>query len=359
MSLPKVLDRMLPTKAACRCQGRRRRIKRPKGPLFWCSLLLFALVLVPSGCKPNQTLNPESDNSSKTSTPVNMPQAGTASEADSQIWKKFDGDRALEVANALISLGPRAAGSDALNRARQLVLGDLSQQGWNVVQQRFTGQLPDGKPIEFCNLLARLPRGRPAPSPIVITAYLDTPRTAQFQDVGATGGAANTAILVELARILAMSPQLGSEVELIFLDGHSPFQQPGLNDGLFGSRFCMQTFQVNQNTADIHAVISLGNVGGRDFRLNFAPNSDAKLAESFRDGAKSLGIKLEAANRPFLADHVPFQQAGIPALALLDAESPYVDTADDTATQLASSSLGQTGSLLLYFLSSRTTSIDR
>lgn len=276
-----------------------------------------------------------------------------------QIWKDFDGARALEVANALINFGPRPAGSDALNRARQLVLGELSQQGWNSVQQRFIGQKPDGKPIEFCNLIARLPNWRPPQPRIAVTAYLDTPGTDEFRDVGATGGAANTAILVELGRVLATSPQLGSQVELIFLDGHSPFHQLGLNDGLFGSRFYMQTLQINQNTADIRAAISLGNVGGRDFRLNFAPNSDEKLVESFRDGAKVLGIKLEPANRPFLADHAPFQQAGIPALALLDAESPYIDTADDKPERLAASSLGQTGSLLLYFLCSRATAPNR
>jgi len=275
-----------------------------------------------------------------------------------EIWKRFDGARALATANALTSLGPRAAGTDALDRARQLVLGDLSQQGWNVVQQRFTAPSPDGKPVEFCNLIARLPRG-PALPGIVLSAYLDTPRTGEFRDVGATGGAANSAILVEVGRVLAMHPQLGSQVDLIFLDGHSPFHQLGLNDGLFGSRFYMQSLQANQNSTGIHAMISLGNVGGRDSVLNFAPNSDTTLAESFRDGANFLGIKLEPANRPFLTDHVPFQQAGIPALALLDADSPYVDTADDNPEQLDADSLRQTGSLLLYFLGSRTAALDQ
>jgi peptidase M28-like protein len=365
VSLPVCVDSIRPTQAPYRRHGQEWRIKWPKAPLSWLFLLVSLLILVPCGCKPNQSVNSESDPSSETSTPVNMAQVAAPSEGDLapksqlELWKKFDGARALEVANALISLGPRPAGSDPLNRARQLVLDDLSQQGWSAVQQRFTGQLPDGKPIEFCNLIARLPRWRPARSGVAVTAYLDTPRTDQFRDVGATDGAANSAILVELGRVLAMSSQLGSQVELIFLDGHSPFQQLGLNDGLFGSRFYMQTLQINQNSADIQAVISLGNVGGRDFRLNFAPNSDAKLVESFRDGAKFLGFKLEAANRSFLADHVAFQQAGIPALALLDADSPYINTADDNSERLAASSLGQTGSLLLYFLCSRTAATNR
>ena len=365
MSLPVCVDSIRPTQDPYRRHGQEWRIKWPKAPLSWRFLLVSLLILVPCACKPNQSVNSESDPSSETSTPVNMAQVVAPSEGDVapnsqlELWKKFDGARALEVANALISLGPRPAGSDPLNRARQLVLDDLSQQGWSAVQQRFTGQLPDGKPIEFCNLIARLPRWRPARSGVAVTAYLDTPRTDQFRDVGATDGAANSAILVELGRVLAMSSQLGSQVELIFLDGHSPFQQLGLNDGLLGSRFYMQTLQINQNSADIQAVISLGNVGGRDFRLNFAPNSDAKLVESIRDGAKFLGFKLEAANRPFLADHVAFQQAGIPALALLDADSPYINTADDNSERLAASSLGQTGSLLLYFLCSQTAATNR
>lgn len=339
-------------------------VKCPKGPLFWSFVLLLTVALAPCGCKPNQSSDSTTNDSPKPSTPVNLSQTAGPSKVPSpassplQIWKEFDGARALETADALANLGPRAAGSDALDRARQLVLGDLTQQGWSIVQQRFTASSPDGTPIEFCNLIARIPGG-PAQPEIVVSAYLDTPRTQEFQDVGATGGAANTAILVEVGRVLAMNRQLGSHVDLIFLDGHSPFHQLGLNDGLFGSRFFVQTLQVNQNSAGIQAMISLGNVGDRDSRLNYAPNSDPALAESFRDGAKFLGITLEPANRPFLTDHVPFQQAGIPALALLDADSPSIDTADDNLQRLNADSLRRTGSLLLYFLGSRTAALDR
>jgi hypothetical protein len=81
------------------------------------------------------------------------------------------------------------------------------------------------------------------------------------------------------------------------------------------------------------------------------PNSDPGLAGAMKKAATFLGVKLEPANRPLLADHVPFAQAGIPSLALLNMDSPFLNTADDTADRLDGESLAKTGSLILYFVS--------
>ena len=85
------------------------------------------------------------------------------------------------------------------------------------------------------------------------------------------------------------------------------------------------------------------------------PNSDPNLAGTLKNAATVLGIKLEPANRSLLADHVPFAQAGIPSIALLDAESPFLHTADDTADRLDADSLAKTGNLILYFVASEAT----
>jgi hypothetical protein len=51
---------------------------------------------------------------------------------------------------------------------------------------------------------------------------------------------------------------------------------------------------------------------------------------------------------------VPFSEAGVPSLALLDAESPLLHTADDTTERLDADSLAKTGFLILYFIATTT-----
>jgi hypothetical protein len=106
--------------------------------------------------------------------------------------------------------------------------------------------------------------------------------------------------------------------------------------------------RINQHAGDLHATILLGNVGTAN--LNFAPNSDPTLVGALKQAASVLSIKLEPANRSLRADQVPFSEAGVPSVTLLDAESPFLHTADDTTERLEADSLAKTGNLILYFV---------
>jgi Zn-dependent M28 family amino/carboxypeptidase len=224
----------------------------------------------------------------------------------------------------------------------------LTALGWQTSEQRLTQQAPDGRAVEFCNLLARFSRYPASPQRILIGAHFDTLQTEEFRDLGASDGAANTAILIELARTLASDPQLAGSVELLFLDGDAPFRELNLNDGLFGSRYYTQTLRTTGHAGDIRAAFLLENVGGA--ALDYLPNSDQNLVGALKKAATVLGLKLEPANRSLLADHTPFAQTGIPSIALLDADSPFLHTADDTSDRLDANSLAKIGSLILYFI---------
>jgi glutaminyl-peptide cyclotransferase len=137
-------------------------------------------------------------------------------------------------------------------------------------------------------------------------------------------------------------------VELLFIDGYAPFREFTLSDGLFGSRFYAQMLRTSRQEGDIRAAIILENAGGAI--LNYLPNSDPTLAAALKKAATVVNVKLEPANRSLLADHVPFAQAGVPSIALLDVDSPFLNTADDTADRLDVNSLVKTGSLILYFV---------
>jgi glutaminyl-peptide cyclotransferase len=329
-----------------------RSYRAPKGQFsasssFGIAWLLCLFVFV-SSCKPGNT--PGSASSDKTPEDPNQMPPSIPSKPPprrEKIWVDFDGAQALTEAKALTDFGIRPSGTDANRRVRQHLIGRLAELGWQTTEQRFNAHAPDSRDIEFCNIIARFARFPASQRRILIGAHFDTSAMREFQDVGASDGAANTAILVELARVLAFDPQLAGHVELLFLDGNEPIQELTLNDGLFGSRFYIQTLRNNQHAGDIYAAVLIGNVGSAN--LNFAPNSDFKLANALKAAARFLGIKLGAANRSLLRDHVPFAEAGVPSIVLLDAESPFLNTADDTVERLDAGSLAKIGNLILYF----------
>jgi glutaminyl-peptide cyclotransferase len=182
----------------------------------------------------------------------------------------------------------------------------------------------------------------------LIGSHFDTLPTQQFRAIGASDGAANSAILVELARVLSSDPALAAQVELLFLDGDAPFRELNLSDGLFGSRFYVQMLRIRDHPEDIRAAILLRNTGVGV--LNYAPNGDKSLIDQLREASLKIGFRLESANRLLLADQMPFLQAGIPSVALLEANSLILNTADDVSARLSADSLARTGKMILYFV---------
>ena len=270
------------------------------------------------------------------------------------LWNNFDGNKALAEAKALAAFGPRPSGSQANIQVRAHLVERLKQFGWQTAEQRFTDRSPDGKSVEFCNLIARFSEPPFSSRRVLIGAHFDTMPTQEFRAIGATDGAANCAILVELARVLATDPALASQVELLFLDGDAPFRELNLSDGLFGSRFYVQMLRIRERTEDVRAAILLRNTG--DGVLNYAPNGDKAIIEQLIMAARMAGLNLEPDNRLLLGDQMPFLQAGIPSVALLDANSPVLNTADDTAERLNIDSLAKTGKTVLYFVATTPTS---
>ena len=266
-------------------------------------------------------------------------------------WKDFDSERSMSAAQAILGFGNRIAGSTALDQVRGYLKSNLVSAGWEVTEQPFTEQAPGGQEIRYANLIARYQRVPLAKPFYLVAAHFDSLNLGFAIDPGATDGAANSAVLLEIAHTLSLDPRLAAHVELLFLDGHMPFHQITPNDGLFGSRFYTQMLQFDRNTDNASAAVVLEHLGASGLPLGYAPNSDAGLIEQFRSAAQSLKIDLEAGKRPLLLDHVPFQNAGTPAIALLDLDEPYLNTADDDASHLNRDALAQAGQLVLYFLS--------
>ena len=314
--------------------------------LFLSPLLVGLTLILVVSCKPVSlgSGEPSANQSVATPTPPLPPRRQA-------IWKDFDSERSLAAAQAILGFGNRIAGSEALDKVRGYLKSNLVTAGWEVTEQPFTEQAPGGQEIRFSSLISRYQRVPLVKPFYLVAAHFDSLNLGFAVDPGATDGAANTAVLLEIAHALSLDPRLAAHVELLFLDGHMPFHQISPNDGLFGSRFYTQLSQFNRNTDAASAAVVLEHLGGSGSPLGYAPNSDAGLVDQFRASAQSLKINLETGKRPLLLDHVPFQNTGTPAIALLDLDASYLNTADDDTTRLNRDALGQAGELVLYFLS--------
>jgi Zn-dependent M28 family amino/carboxypeptidase len=258
--------------------------------------------------------------------------AGCGSDDDggSESADRFDGDRAFAEIERQVELGPRPAGSPA---SKELA-------------DRLAGELPNGTtepvPGGLRNVVGTLPGPGPA---IVVGAHYDT-EAHPPGFVGANDGAAGTAAVVELARALeAELPEGHREVRFVLFDGE---EEPlGCPD----ARFQQCALRGSKAYAAAHAgeigeMILLDYVANEGLKLPREGNSDPALWARLREAAREAGaadVFPDGAQPAILDDHIPFLQAGIPSIDLIDFTYEHADTLEDTPDKLDPAALDAVG----------------
>ena len=231
-----------------------------------------------------------------------------------------------------VEQGPRPAGSPA---SRELA-------------ERLKGALPDGAiepvPGGLQNVVGTLPGSKPA---IVVAAHYDTEATIPGH-VGANDGAAGTAAVVELSRVLERElPAEHREVRFVLFDGEE--EPPGCPEARFeqcalrGSKA-----YVAAHPGEVGELILLDYVANADLRIPREANSDPALWKRLRDAAAAVGAEdffpAEGDGRyAIIDDHIPFVRAGVPSIDLIDFDYEYADTPEDTPDKLDPEALDAVG----------------
>src|SRR4029077_18181978 len=129
------------------------------------------------------------------------------------LWENFSGEKSFAHVQHLVDLGPRPAGSEALEKSRLYIIEQLKSAGWTVARSEFSDQTPRGK-ITFVNLIARFGTSeKKEAAQFLLCSHYDTKTFDTIRFVGANDGGSSTGLLIEMARVLALSPALAAKIE--------------------------------------------------------------------------------------------------------------------------------------------------
>lgn len=281
---------------------------------------------------------------------------GTEPADDDPAADRFDVDRAFADVRAQVEIGPRPSGSEGGREVVRLIASRLRDAGAESVQV----QRP------WRNVVATIP-GRD-PGSVVVGAHHDT-KDGIPGFVGANDGASGVAVVLELARVLAADAPLdGPSIHLALFDAEETRgDRPFAEDGTRGSRQYValaegEGLQGAPAIAEIEAMVLFDLVGDCELQIPREEGSDPGLYAEFEGAAQDVNGADSPA--PFggeapavLDDHIPFLEAGIPAVDLIDftfgpGPSPgeYWHTAEDTLDKVCPESLDAVGEAALIAL---------
>lgn len=269
-------------------------------------------------------------------------------------WEEFSGAAALAHVQALVDLGPRPAGSPAIEEARRYIARQLSGFGWSISEQAFDESTPRGK-IHFVNLVARFGSAKAAskPAEFLLCSHYDTKAFNNGRFVGANDGGSSTGALIEMARVLGLHPQLAARIELVFFDGEEADLSFSETDGLYGSRHYARELLQQKRVGNIRRAILWDMIGDRSLTITLPPDSPPPLARDIFASAEALQLRSHFTyfDRGVTDDHTPLNEAGVSTIDLIDFEYPPWHTVEDTMDKISADSLQVVGAVTAYYLS--------
>ena len=273
----------------------------------------------------------------------------------------FDGTRAHEHVRQLVAIGPRVAGTPGAKQTRDYISNEMKALGLAVEEQPFEGATPIG-PVKMVNLRVMILGGNASPGSgqalstdsgqarVIIAGHYDTKRFHDFTFVGASDGGSSTAFLIEIARVLK-SRKNALPIELLFLDGEEAVGEWQGTDHTYGSRYYVEAARKAGSLSSIRALILVDMIGDRNLTISRESNSTKWLTDLVWAAARRLKRR-EFIDRELAIedDHLPFLEAGVPAVDIIDLDYPAWHTAGDTLDKVSAESLQVVGDVLLAAL---------
>ncbi len=260
----------------------------------------------------------------------------------------FDASRAYKHMRDMVEIGPRVSGTPENVKTRQYIISTLAAIGITAVEQPFEARTPLGV-VKMANIVATLAGSRP--ERIILASHFDTKLFHEFRFVGASDGGSSTAALLELARVLKDRPRPFT-IELLFLDGEEAVVEWSPTDSTYGSRHYVQAARAANTLAGIKALVLLDMIGDKNLNIRRESNSTPWLTDIIWAAAHRLGHQRQflSESTPIEDDHLPFLQAGVPSVDIIDLDYAAWHTANDTLQNVSAESLQIVGDVVLAAL---------
>jgi Zn-dependent M28 family amino/carboxypeptidase len=261
--------------------------------------------------------------------------------------RPFSGEKALAFTREAVADGPRPSGSPAIEHLRVQILAELKRTGCKVSFDDFTATTPDGA-VKMRNIICTFP-GKSGRA-IVITGHYDTKKQPGF--VGANDGGSSTGFLMELAAASAGAPRT-DDLVIVFFDGEEAVKQWQDGDNTYGSRHLAETWKNDGMLGKIKALINVDMIGDKDLDLIYDTNSTTDLRNLVWTVAEKSGYGAHFPRTPSAMedDHIPFIQAGVKSLDLIDftfgPRNQYWHTTQDTMDKLSANSFAIIGAVVM------------
>ena len=265
-----------------------------------------------------------------------------------QTTPKFDSSKAWEHLRQMVAIGPRPAGSPAIEQTRKYIKDQLAAIGLKAAEQAWDDETPLGR-VHMVNLIVTIPGA--SKDRLAITGHYDTKLFREIRFVGASDGGSSAAFLIELARVLK-ARRNPLTIDLVFLDGEEAVVDWRGNDHTYGSRHYVEAARRDGSIRSLKAMILVDMIGDKDLGIRRDSYSTPWLTDIIWSRAAKMNLSNVFLPAPTTVedDHLPFLAAGIPSVDIIDLDYDAWHTQRDTLDAVSARSLQVVGDVLLASL---------
>ena len=287
---------------------------------------------------------------------LNNPQESPSPSQDRDYALKFNQTSAWQDLVAQVRIGPRYPGTAEIEKCRSFIVNSVDHSYWQIFWHNFTylGVLVLNilvLPINAFQYYDQI---------ILLGAHYDTrikadrdtiPANQNTPVTGANDGASGVVVLLELTRAFQARRVLNAG--FLFIDAEDQGSEGMPNWGwIVGStRFVQDLDQFFPKGKDsLKAFVSLDMVGDWQLNIHKEWTSDSKLMTEIWGVAQALNFTAFVDSYKFsmLDDHVPFANAGIPTVDIIDFD--YYDENGNNLHHTVKDNLNYVSAKSLYYV---------
>ncbi len=284
----------------------------------------------------------------------------------------FNADSAFVYAKKQVDFGPRVPNTKASEQCAYWMQNTLKRFTPDVLMQNYTAKAFDGTVLKGRNVIATF--NKEATARIMLCAHWDSrPWADHDPDLanrkkpidGANDGASGVAVLLEVARQLAIKqPNVGVDIVLFDLEDYGPNEELNIKDsekwwGL-GSQYWSRNLHVQGYRARYGILLDMVGVKNPNFMMEgismyYASDIVKKVWNHAAELGYGQNFPMEEGS-PITDDHLFVNTiANIPTINIIHVERdaqngtfyPYWHTIGDNISQVDKNSLGMVGQVLL------------